>query len=326
MTRLTTVPRPAGDLRQPAAGPRAGTPVRPPRRRSRRSSQRSLWGWAFIGPAVAGLFVFYLWPLVQTAYFSFTKWGVFGGSTWAGIANYQKLLSDPAVLTSLRNTIVYTAIVLLGVPIAVVTASLINRPGLRLAKLYRVLFFMPYVAMPVAVALVWRLMFNGDFGIVNAALAVVGVEGPHWTSTPGLALVALGVVGLWASIGFNMIIISSGLASIPQELYEAAQLDGAGGIRIFFSVTVPLLAPTLFFVVVITTITAFQVFDLLFALLGAMNPAMPQTQSLIYLFYSEAFVSNDKGYAAAIALLILVVIGAVTAIQFRLQRRWANID
>ncbi|MET0990754.1 MAG: sugar ABC transporter permease [Lacisediminihabitans sp.] len=273
-----------------------------------------------------GLTVFYVWPLLQTAYFSFTEWGVFGGSTWVGTENYEKLFSDPTVVTSILNTVGYTLIVLLGVPIAVVAASLINRPGLRFAQLYRVLFFMPYVAMPVAVALVWRLMFNGDFGIINAALATVGVDGPYWTSTPGLALVALGIVGLWTSIGFNMIIISSGLSAIPQELYEAAQLDGAGGIRIFFSVTVPLLAPTLFFVVVITTINAFQVFDLLFALMGTANPAMAQTQTLIYFFYSEAFVANDKGYGAAIAVLILVVIGAVTAVQFRLQKRWATID
>jgi len=292
----------------------------------RAQRQSSLWGWAFIAPAVIGLVMFYLWPLIQTAYYSFTEWGIFGGSTWTGLDNYAKLVSDPAVLLSLRNTLAYTAIVLLGVPIALVVATLINRPGLRLSKFYRLLFFMPYVAMPVAVALVWRLMFNGDFGVINAGLAVFGIDGPSWTSTPGLSLLALGAVGLWASIGFNMIIIMSGLSAIPGELYEAAQLDGAGGIRMFFSVTIPLLAPTIFFVVVITTINAFQVFDLLFALLGSVNPAMPQTQSLIYFFYTEAFVSNDKGYGAAIALLILLIIGAVTALQFRLQKRWSSVD
>jgi multiple sugar transport system permease protein len=306
--------RPGGVRRPPGRGPGRG----------RRDGL--LWGWVFAAPAVLGLTVFYVWPLLQTAYFSFTEWGVFGGSTWVGTENYEKLFSDPAVVTSILNTVGYTLIVLLGVPIAVVAASLINRPGLRFAQLYRVLFFMPYVAMPVAVALVWRLMFNGDFGIFNAALGILGIDGPYWTSTPGLALVALGIVGLWMSIGFNMILISSGLSAIPSELYEAAQLDGAGSIRIFFSVTVPLLAPTLFFVVVITTINAFQVFDLLFALMGTANPAMAQTTTLIYFFYSEAFVANDKGYGAAIAMLILVIIGAVTAVQFRLQRRWAAVD
>ncbi|MDR5700474.1 carbohydrate ABC transporter permease [Agromyces aerolatus] len=303
-------------------------PLTRPGRRSaspgRALRRDSWWPWAFIAPAVAGLVVFYVWPIIQTAYFSFTEWGVFGGSTWIGLENYETLLGDPAVLRSILNTFGFTALVLLGVPIAVVMASLINRPGLRFAQLYRVLFFMPYVAMPVAVAIVWRLMFNGDFGILNAALAVVGIDGPHWTSTPGVALVALGIVGLWASIGFNMIILSAGLSAIPHEVYEAAQIDGASGIRTFFSITVPLLAPSIFFVVVITTISGFQVFDLLFALLGANNPAMSQTQSLVYLFYSEGFLSNDKGYAAALAMLILLIIGAVTLVQFRIRGRVAR--
>lgn len=306
---------------------RSGTAVRMWPGRGRRKPRRvQWWSWAFVLPAVVGLGLFYLWPVVQTGYFSFTEWGVFGGSTWSGTENYEKLLQDPAVIRSVLNTFGYTAIVLCGIPFAIVFASLINRPGLRFAQLYRVLFFMPYVAMPVAVAMVWRLIYNGDFGVLNTALRAIGITGPHWTSTPGFALIALGLVGLWASIGFNMIILSAGLKSIPGELYEAAQLDGASGIRTFFSITVPLLTPSIFFVTVITTINAFQIFDLLFALLGANNPAMPQTQSVVFFFYSQAFLSNDKGYGAAIAMLILVIIGAVTYVQFRRQKRWVYND
>ncbi len=122
---------------------------------------------------------------------------------------------------------IYTAILLLGVPIAVALAALVGTPGLRGANIYRALFFLPYIAMPMAIALVWRLIFNGDFGILNYVLDLVGISGPSWLSTPGIALVAVGVVGLWSSVGFSMIILGAGLRSIPAELYEAAALDGA---------------------------------------------------------------------------------------------------
>lgn len=297
------------------------------RRRGGAAARRDgFWPWLFVLPLLFGVGLFYIWPILQTAFYSFTTSGVFGGFTWSGIANYQQLLSDPQLWQSLGNTVIYTAIVLLGIPIAVWLASLINTPGLRFAALYRVLFFLPYVAMPTAVALVWRIIFNGDFGILNHFLAVFGIKGPFWISTPGFALVAVSIVGLWSSLGFSMIILSAGLKNIPPELYEAAELDGATPARQFRSVTVPLLTPSIFFVLVITIISSFQLFDLLYALLGNKNPIMPQTMSLVFYFYSQGFVSNNKGYAAAIAMFIFLLIGLVTIWQFRLQRRWVNND
>jgi multiple sugar transport system permease protein len=278
----------------------------------------------FVLPLFAGVVVFYLWPIAQTGYFSFTEWGAFGGSTWVGLENYKTLGSDPDVVTAIRNTLAYTFMILSGVPLAVWLATLLNRPGLRFAGLYKALFFMPYVALPTAIALVWRIIYNGDFGVLNWFLSLFGIEGPYWTSTPGVALVAVAVLGVWSSLGFNLIILSAGLKNIPAELYEAAQLDGASRTKQFFSVTVPLLTPSIFFVTVITVIHGFQLFDLLFALLGADNPAMGSTQSLVFLFYSEAFVSNNKGYAAAVAMVILLLVGIFTAVQFRLQKKWVN--
>jgi multiple sugar transport system permease protein len=285
-----------------------------------------IWPWIFVLPLVAGVALFYLWPILQTAFFSFTTWGVFGGATWSGLDNYARLVTDPQLYQALGNTLIYTAIVLLGVPIAVWLASLINTPGLRFAAFYRVLYFLPYVAMPTAIALVWRIIFNGDFGILNYALSVVGIDGPYWISTPGFALIAVSIVGLWSSLGFSMIILGAGLKNIPPELYEAAELDGASRSRQFRSVTVPLLSPSIFFVLIITTISSFQLFDLLYALLGSKNPIMPKTASLVFYFYSQGFISNDKGYAAAIAIFIFLLIGLVTILQFRLQRRWVSND
>jgi multiple sugar transport system permease protein len=282
------------------------------------------WPALFVLPLFLGVTVFYLFPIVQTAYLSFTTSGAFGGSTFTGLKNYQQLISDPQIGRALLNTVVFTAIVLCGVPIAVGLASLVNRPRLRFAKIYRMMFFLPYVAMPVAISMVWRMIYNGDFGVLNYALSLIAIKGPHWISTEWLALFSVAVLGLWISLGFNMIILSAGLKGIPVELYEAASIDGASRFRQFRQITVPLLTPSIFFVVIITVIGGFQLFDLLYVLLGAGNPAMANTRSLVYLFYNESFVKNDKGYGATVAMLILVLVSIVTAIQFRLQRRWVN--
>ena len=300
-------------------------------RRNRRGGAAArhdgFWPWLFVLPLLFGVGVFYIWPILQTAYFSFTTSGAFGGNiSWVGGANFAQLFADPQLYQALGNTLIYTGIVLLGIPLAVWLASLINTPGLRFAAFYRVLFFLPYVAMPTAVALVWRMIFNGDFGILNYVLSLFHIKGPYWISTPGFALVAVSIVGLWSTLGFSMIILGAGLKNIPPEFYEAAELDGASRARQFRSVTVPLLTPSIFFVLIITIISSFQLFDLLYALLGPKNPVLPDTESLVFFFYSQGFVSNDKGYAAAIAMFIFLLIGLVTIWQFRLQRRWVNND
>ncbi len=310
------------------AGAPSGAPAPPARTRSSADNRDAKWAWWFVIPSLAGILLFYIWPIFKTGYYSFTKWGAFGNSiTWVGTDNYARLFKDPYLLTSILNTLIYTAIVLCAIPIAVVFASLINRPGLKFATLYRVAFFMPYVAMPTAIALVWRMIYNGDFGVLNYLLSFFGIQGPAWTSTKGFAIVAVGVLGLWASLGFIMIVLSAGLKSIPPELYEAASLDGASPTKQFWHITVPLLTPSIFFITVITVINGFQLFDMLFALMGGkQNPAMNDSQSLVYLFYNNAFILNDKGYAAAIAMLILVLVGAVTVFQFRMQKKWVNYE
>jgi multiple sugar transport system permease protein len=301
------------------------SPVRTSRRRATANAS-GWWPLLFVGPLMAGIAVFYLWPVARTVYFSFTKWGVFGGSRWIGLANYRHLISDPAVGRALVNTLAYTGILLIGLPIALVLADLLNRPALRFRQFYRALFFLPYVTMPVAVAMVWRLILNGDFGVLNWVLGLFGVPPEHWLSTEWLALVSVGIVGVWMEVGFYLIIFSAAIKAIPADVQEAAALDGAGSWRRFRSITVPLLTPSIFFVTVITVIVGFQLFDLLYVLLGPTNPVTGKTQSLVFLFYSSAFTGNDKGYGAAVAVIILAIVGLVTAVQFRLQRRWVQYD
>ena len=297
-------------------------PAAPRRARSRDGA----WPLVFLAPLMIGVAVFYFWPILATFLNSFSSFGPFGGRSFAGLDNYRALLTDSFIPRAVLNTAVYTAIVLLGIPIAVAVASLMNQKGLRFSRFYQVLFFLPAVSMPVAVALVWRMIFNKEFGIVNWALSLVGIDGPYWTTAPWWALLAVSIVGLWSSLPLAIIILSAGLQAIPAELYEAAQLDGAGTMRQFIAVTVPLLTPSIFFLTIITAINGFQLFDLLFAMMGDANPAMADTQSLVYLFYSEAFRQNDQGYASVIALLILLIIGVFTLLQFRMQKRWVHYE
>jgi multiple sugar transport system permease protein len=289
----------------------------------------ALWGYAFIAPTGIGLAVFYLWPVVQTAYFSLTEWGAFGGHTWTGLDNYTRLLQDPEVGQAMVNTLTYTALGLVAIPLAIVFAALLNQQGMRGVGVYRTLFFLPVVTMPVAIAMMWKWLYNGDYGLINYVLSLVGVDGPNWVADPATALYALAVVGIWSSLGYNLIIFLAGMQAIPKEYYEAAEIDGAGPIRQFFKVTLPLLSPTAFFVSVISMIGSLQLFDLVYVMTGGgsvarANPAFPRLQTVVQLFYDRAFVTNDRGYAAAIVVMLLLVIIALTAVQFRLQRRWVH--
>ncbi|MDO5729767.1 MAG: sugar ABC transporter permease [Actinomycetaceae bacterium] len=295
--------------------------------RPRRSSTSDgYWPWLFVTPLLIGVFIFYIYPIFDNFYISFTKQSAFGTSSkFVGVENYVTLFNKQELWLSVLNTLIYTGVLLLGVPIATWLAALIARPGLRFAAVYRVAFFMPYLAMPTAIALVWRLIYNGDFGVLNYILKSFGITNPpHWTSTPGWAIFAVSIVGLWSSIGFNMIILSAGLKNISPELYEAAEIDGASPRRQFFSITVPMLTPSIFFLTVIQAINGFQMFDLLFAMMGLQNPALPSSRTLVYLFYNEGFQLNHKGLAAAIAMIILLIVGILTAIQFKAQKKWVT--
>jgi multiple sugar transport system permease protein len=303
------------------SGVAAGTTFRQPRRRTPRDT---FWAWAMVAPLMLGLAIFYLWPIVQTLYFSFTEWGPFGGHSWSGLDNYRRLMADEEVRGAIWNTLRFTFFSLVGIPIAVLYAALLNQKGVRGVGFYRALFFLPVVTLPAAVAMVWRYLLNGDFGIVNYLLSLGGIDGPSWVGDERFALYSLVAVGVWSSLGYNIVILLAGLQTIPQEMYEASALDGAGPVRQFLSITVPLLSPSIFFVSVLSVIGALQMFDLVYVMVGRTSPALESTQTIIYIFYERAFVQNDRGYAAAIVLVLLLLVLALTFIQFRLQRRWVH--
>lgn len=295
-------------------------------RRRRDPMAAGAWPLLFVGPLLLGVLVFYYIPILGNFYTSMTKTNAFGNNAkFVGWDNYAELLARPDLASATLNTLLYTALVLLAVPISVVIASLLELPGLKGRAVYRCLFFMPYLAMPVAIVQVWRLVFNGNFGLLNQTLQALGVEDPpYWLSTPGVVLLAVAVVGIWMSIGFNVIILSAGLKSIPKELYEAAAIDGASAFHQFRSITVPLLTPSIFFLTIMQAIGGFQLFDILYAMLGPSNPATAQSRSLVWLFYQEAFKTQNRGIGAAVTVVILLLVGVVTAIQFWGQKKWVH--
>jgi len=282
------------------------------------------WALFLLVPTVLGLGVFSIWPTFQTLYYSFTTWGAFGGHVWSGLTNYVSMIQDPEVLGSLLNTAIFTVVTLISVPLAVVVAALLSRPGMRGLAIYRTLYFLPVVTLPASVALMWKLLYNGDYGMINWLLRLVGIDGPYWLSDPRTAIFAIAGVSLWSSIGYNMVILLAGIQTIPRDYYEAAQLDGAGKVAQFFYITVPLLTPAIFFVTVITIINSLQAFDLVYLMIGQSNPALGRSETMVYLFYEKGFIQSNGGYAAAIAFLLLSITLIFTAMQFRLQKRWVH--
>lgn len=304
-----------GDTPRPAR-----SRLRPGVRRERR--REAVAAYLFLLPAVVGLGLLFLYPLVGTFVTSFTEQRMFGQSEWVGSKNYVRLVGDAKLAKSIWNSVVYMAINLLAVPIAIVIAAMIHQVS-RYRNVYRVLYFLPVVTLPVAVGMVWRFIFNGDFGLLNYVLSVVGIQGKYWLADSSYTIYALSVVGIWMGLGTTIILLGAGLQSIPVEIYEAASLDGANRARQFLSITLPLLSPSIFFVTILSVINGLQVFDLVFIMLrGSNNTALIGSQTIVYQFYQTAFVEGARGYGAAIAILLLMIILAFTLLQFRLQRRW----
>ena len=276
------------------------------------------WGWAFILPTMIGIIVLNLWPIVQTIYQSFCKVGSFGDSSFAGFANYKKMFADPEVWQSLLNTFKYAIIeVPFSIAIALILAVFLNRK-MHGRTIYRAIFFLPMVVAPAAVAMVWRWLFNSDYGLINNVFHVH----VNWVSDPKIAVFSVAIIGVWSIIGYNMVLFLAGLQEIPRDYYEAAEIDGATGVNAFFSITIPLLSPTIFFVLVTRVIGSLQVFDLIYMVIDKSNPALTKTQSLVYLFYKYAFINKNMGYGATIVVVLLIITMILTVFQMIGQKKW----
>lgn len=284
---------------------------------------RKMWGYLFILPQVIGLIVFHIIPLIWAGYISFTDFDGFGRNNFIAFDNYYSLFKDDELWGSLRNTAYYA---LLTVGIGVTTALLVAL-ALNVMKgktFYRVFFFMPVITSTISMGVIWVWMLNGELGIINYALSAIGIEGPSWLINERWVIPSIALVGIWATLGKDMIIFLAGLQGISKSYYEAAEIDGASGFKQFWHVTLPLLSPTTLFVTILALINSIQVFDQPYVMTGG-GPGK-SSYTLVYLIYNQAFVEFNMGRASAVAMILFAVILIITVIQFIASKRWVHYE
>lgn len=282
-----------------------------------------MWGYLFILPQVIGLIVFHIIPLIWAGYISFTDFDGFGRNNFIAFDNYYSLFKDDELWGSLRNTAYYA---LLTVGIGVTTALLVAL-ALNVMKgktFYRVFYFMPVITSTISMGVIWVWMLNGELGIINYVLSAIGIEGPSWLIDERWVIPSIALVGIWATLGKDMIIFLAGLQGISKSYYEAAEIDGASGFKQFWHVTLPLLSPTTLFVTILALINSIQVFDQPYVMTGG-GPGK-SSYTLVYLIYNQAFVEFNMGRASAVAMILFAVILIITLIQFIVSKRWVHYE
>jgi multiple sugar transport system permease protein len=284
-------------------------------------------GWAFVTPALLLIGVFFAIPVLGAFVLSFTDFDIYsiadvGSTRFVGLKNYQDLASAPQFWTALRNTLYF---VMVGGPlsaaVSLFAAVLVNAKLVRLKPFFRSAFFAPWVTTLVAMALVWRYIYHPQYGLLNEGLGKLGIGPIDWLGDPHWAMPALILLSVWKNFGYNMLVFLAGLQSIPDELYEAASLDGAGAWSRFRHVTLPMLGPTFVFVGVVTMIASFQVFSEPYVM--TQGGPLKSTLTLVLFMYEEGFRWWRLGYSASIAVVLFVLTLIGTLVQLRLQRHTA---
>jgi multiple sugar transport system permease protein len=276
----------------------------------------------FVAPNLAAVLVFMLFPLGFSLYMSFQQWDMFTPAKFVGLANFGDLFtSDPLFLIAMRNTVIYTlGTVLPTVLISLVVAGVLNRK-IKGISIIRTIVFMPLAISSVVMAVVWQFVFNTDNGLLNIMLGWIGIGPIPWLVEPHWAMASLCIVSVWRSVPFATVVLLAAMQGIPETVYEAAKIDGAGELRQFASITVPLIRGAMSFVVVISIIHAFQSFDLVYVLSGANGGPESATYVLGIMLFQHAFSFLEFGYASALAWVMFAILLVLTALQFRITRR-----
>jgi len=278
----------------------------------------------FLLPSLIPLVMFVLGPMVSAAWTSLHSWNLIGPMQWVGLDNYAFLLTDPATHQAFLHTVYYIVGYLPLVYVGGLALALALNTALKGRAFLRGVYFLPVITSWVVVALVWRWLLNPSTGVVNTVLAWFGIEGPGWWADPAWAMPSIILASAWKDLGFVMVLLLAGLQAINPDLYEAAELDGAGWWRRLFSITLPMLSPSTFFVIVLSLINGFQVFDQVYVMTGGgPNNA---SQVVVQQVYDLTFRYGQAGMASALSWLLFFVIMIVTLIQFYGQRRWVNYD
>ncbi|OCT15324.1 sugar ABC transporter permease [Paenibacillus pectinilyticus] len=282
-----------------------------------------LTGYTFLLPNILGFLIFICLPVCASFLMSFTEWNGFGEIKFAGLSNYTHLWQDETFRISLLNSLIMTAVSVPVTLILAILAAVALNKGLRGVKIFRTAVFLPHITATIAVAVVWQLLYNPTMGPINGLLRSLGIDNPPmWLASTHWALISVIIVSIWHSIGYYMVLYLAGLQGIPKDLYEAAEIDGAGKVSQFRNITLPMLSPVIFFTVIMGIINSFKVFDLVFVLTKG-GPGR-STHMLVYDIYYTAFQRFEYGYASAMAYVLFTIILIITLIQFRGQKRWVN--
>ncbi len=296
------------------------------RRRLGLGNRGGLAGYIFVAPSLVFLLVFVIVPIVGAFYYSFTDYDLMSGPNFAGVKNYANLLGDNRYSRGVTNTLYFAfGTVPTGVATSLLLAVLINRQ-IRGIYTFRALFYMPVVSSFVSVSLIWLWMYEPQFGLFNDMLEMGGLPRSKFLRGPETAMLAIIILSVWKNMGLNMVIYLAGLQGIPPHLYEAAEIDGAGRVSTFFRITLPLLAPTTFFVVIVYFIGALQIFVQVFIMTTRLGESynvggpLDSTITVVVLIYLNAFAYLKMGYASAMSFVLFLVIALVTIVNFRLLR------
>jgi multiple sugar transport system permease protein len=293
-------------------------------RGSRLRRQETTAALGFIAPWAIGFLIFTAWPMVASLGLSFTRYDILNSPQFVGLENYQKLLGDPRLLMSLKNSFIYAALyVPLSIAVALGLALILERVG-KAAGFFRTAFYLPSITPAVAVGTLWLWVLNPHIGIVNRGLSMLGIDGPGWTTDPAWIKPGIVLMGLW-SVGGTVIILLAALRNVPKELYEAAAIDGANPWRKFAAITLPMISGTIFFAIIVNTIAALQIFTEVYTMyFGRMQSGAGSDAALFYVIYlfRQAFEFLNMGYASAMAWLLFVIILLLTGVQLYVSRRW----
>ncbi|MEX1169771.1 MAG: sugar ABC transporter permease [Chloroflexota bacterium] len=278
----------------------------------------------FLGPSLVPLLLFTVGPMVASVGLSLLNWNLLRPPEFVGLANYERLVGDANFREAVIHTVGYVAGYLPLVVVGGMLIALALNQRLRGLALFRTAYFLPVVTSWVVVALMWRWLLDPGAGVVNYALGLIGIDGPGWYTDPAWAMPSVIIASAWKDLGFVMVILLAGLQAIPEEYYQAASVDGAARWARFRHITLPLLTPSLFFVLVISLINNLQVFDQVWVMTKG-GPA-GETSVVVEQIVTNAFSYGQMGYAAAMSWVFFVVLLGITLVQFRLQRRWVTYD
>ena len=302
------------------------------------STHEAIWGYVFLSPWLLGMIFFIGGPIVASFILAFFKWDLITSPEFVGLDQWKHMFffhkdaitgataaNDPRFWKSLWNTFYYT---MLAVPLYIigsVAVALLMNQKWKTVRILRTIYYLPSVTAGVASAIIWMWLFNPDFGLINYGLSLLGIEGPLWLASETWSKPALVIMSVWG-VGANMIIYLAGLQGIPRQLYEAAEIDGAGMMQKFFHVTLPMLTPVIFFNLIMSLVWSFQIFTQVYVMTGGQGGPADSTMVMVLYIYQNAFSFNRMGYGAALAWFFFVLIMAFTLLQFKIAGGWVHYE